>query len=92
MSSTSTSIDPLFVWTGLVPVCCVALVVLVAWVRGASVKALIGMAVAGIFLAFVTWSVIGLSYFGVVIVAAASLPIWMPVFLLVHRFGHRAAR
>ena len=85
-----TSIDPFLVWTGLILSIGVALVVLVAWVRGASVEALVGVSVAGIVLAFVTWSAIGLGGFVAVVVAAAFLAVWMTSFLLVRRFGQRA--
>lgn len=85
------SIDPLFVGSGLVLGCSVALIVLAAWAQGAPVKALIGMTVLASALALVAWSVIGMGGLLAVVVAAAFLVVWFTMFVVVRRFGHRPA-
>lgn len=59
-----------------------------AWYRGASVKTLVGAAVAGALLGYMTLSVIYLGGLVAVIAAAVFLAVWLTLFLLVRRVGH----
>lgn len=88
--SAVTSIDPALGLAALVLGGVVALGVLVAWVRGASVTGLFGISLAGTLLALVTLSAISLGGFAAVVLGIAFLTEWMTLFLLVRRFRRRA--